>query len=124
MNPEALGKVIFYGSSIALFLIGLYIILVKRNLIKLILGLTFIESGVNLFLVSIGYVWGRTAPILNKPELMETPSKLAVDPVPQALVLTAIVIGVAVTAMALAIAMLIYDKYGTLNISKIKELKW
>ncbi len=123
-SPSVLGPEIFYGSSVALFLIGLYMVLVKKNLVKIAIGLTFIESGVNLFLISIGYVWGKTAPILNKTLMMGTPSKEVVDPVPQALVLTAIVIGVAVTAMALSIVIVIHDKYGTLNISKIKELKW
>ncbi len=123
-SPQILGPEIFYGSSVGLFLIGLYMILVKKNLVKIVIGLSFIESGVNLFLISLGYVWGKTAPILNKPELMKEPVKYAVDPVPQALVLTAIVIGVAVTAMALSIVIVLHDKYGTLDISKIKELKW
>ncbi len=123
-SPQILGPEVFYGSAVALILIGLYMILVKKNLVKLVLGLGFVESGVNLFLISLGYVWNKTAPILNKPELMQNPVGYTVDPVPQALVLTAIVIGVAVTAMALSIVIVIYEKYGTLDISKIKELKW
>lgn len=119
-----IGQTIFYGGSFGLIAIGLYIILAKKNLLRIVIGLSFIESGVNLFLISIGYIFGRTAPILSKPELLKNPGKMAVDPVPQALVLTAIVIGVAVMAMALSIVVRIYKHYGTLNIHKIKELRW
>jgi multisubunit Na+/H+ antiporter MnhC subunit len=69
-------------------------------------------------------VWGKTAPILSNRALLENPSAKAVDPVPQALVLTAIVIGVAVLALALSIVMRIYETHGTLNVDKIKELRW
>jgi len=67
----------------------------------------------------VGYVSGRSAPILSEG----IGPNQAVDPIPQALVLTAIVIGVATTAMALSVAMLIYEKYGTLNIEEIRRLR-
>ena len=118
------GQVIFYGASVALFVIGLYAVLIKRNLIKIMLGLSLIEGAVNLFLINIGYIWGKTAPILSNKELLAHPSAKAVDPVPQALVLTAIVIGVAVLALALSVIMRIYETHGTLNVDKIKELRW
>lgn len=112
---------IHYIGCFALVLIGLYIVLVKSNLIKVIIGINVIDTGVNLFLISIGYIHMGTAPIFSKaaqePEAM-------VDPVPQALVLTAIVIGVSVLALALSIAIRLYGHYGTLNLRKIKELKW
>lgn len=111
-------NIIFYGSSIALAAIGLLIALTRRNLIKIIIGLDLMETGVNMFLISIGYRRGGTAPIFDIPLLK------AVDPVPQALVLTAIVIGVAVTALALTFAVRIYEKYGTLDIGKLREMKW
>ena len=114
MRPE----IIFYGSSVALIVLGILIALTKRNLIKIVIGLNIMDTGVNILLISTGFIRGGTAPILNKPW------KIVVDPVPQALVLTAIVIGVAVTAMALAIVVRIYEKFGTLDIRKIKEMKW
>ncbi len=113
-----LSEIIFYGSSVALISLGIMIVLTKRNLIKMIVGLSILDSGANLFLISIGYINGGTAPIMNENW------SVVVDPVPQALVLTAIVIGVAVMAMALAIVVRIYEKFGTLDIRRIKELKW
>jgi len=72
-------------------------------------------------LISIGYVKGRTAPIFSKPGI--NPADV-VDPVPQALVLTAIVIGVAVLALVLSIVIKVYEHNKTLNVNKIKGLKW
>jgi len=112
MNP-------YYFASIALILIGLYAILVKRNVLKMLVGLSIMETGVNLLLISVGYVSGKSAPILSEGI---TPDK-AVDPIPQALVLTAIVIGVATTAMALSVVINLYEKYKTLNVEEIRRLR-
>lgn len=111
----------FYIGAFGLILIGLFTILVKRNLIKAIIGLAILDTGVNLFLISVGYIAKGTAPIFVGPEQSAQPM---VDPVPQALVLTAIVIGVAVLALALALAVRLYHHYGTLNLRKITEQKW
>ncbi|MDK2983889.1 MAG: multicomponent Na+:H+ antiporter subunit [Thermococcaceae archaeon] len=112
MNP-------YYFASIALILIGFYAVLVKRNVIKMLVGLSIMETGVNLLLISVGYVSGKSAPILSEGI---TPDK-AVDPIPQALVLTAIVIGVATTAMALSVVINLYEKYKTLNVEEIRRLR-
>lgn len=112
---------IYYFGAFGLIFIGLYIILVKRNLIKVIIGLSILETGVNLFLISVGYIGSGTAPIFSKPGLK---ASSMVDPVPQALVLTAIVIGVAVLALALSLAIRVYRHFGTLNLRKIKEQRW
>ena len=110
---------IVYILTIFLFLVGLYGVLSKRNLIKIVIGLAIMEYSVNLFLILVGYVRGGTAPIISADE----PGKLFVDPLPQAMVLTAIVIGLATTALLLAIAIRIYKKYGTFDIREIKNLK-
>jgi len=110
---------LYYFASIALILIGLYAILVKRNVLKMLVGLSIMETGVNLLLISVGYVSGKSAPILSEGI---TPDK-AVDPIPQALVLTAIVIGVATTAMALSVVINLYEKYKTLNVEEIRRLR-
>jgi len=112
---------IYYIGCFGLILIGMYIILAKSNLIKVIIGLSIVDAGVNLLLIAIGYINGGTAPIFSKPGIN---AKGMVDPVPQALVLTAIVIGVAVLALALSLAIRLYRHYGTLNLRKIKEQKW
>lgn len=111
----------YYIASVGLIAVGLYVIMVKKNLIKVIIGLSFFETGINLLLVTVGYVSGGTAPIFSRQGLEASGM---VDPVPQALVLTAIVIGVAVLALALALTVRLYEHYGTLNLRKIKGLKW
>jgi multicomponent Na+:H+ antiporter subunit C len=111
----------YYIASGGLILIGLYIVLVKTNLIKIIVGLHFINTGINILLICFGYIGGRTAPIFSKPGI--NPADV-VDPVPQALVLTAIVIGVAVLALALSIVIKVYEHNKTLNVNQIKGLKW
>jgi len=111
----------YYIGAFGLILIGLYIILVKRNLIKVIVGLGILDTGVNLFLISVGYITKGTAPIFSRPGI---DSKNMVDPVPQALVVTAIVIGAAVLALALSLAIRLYQHYGTLNLRKVREQRW
>lgn len=108
-----------YFLCLVLFCIGLYCILRKRNLIKIIIGIAITEYAVNLFFILVGYrMYGR-APILSPDQNIID----MVDPLPQALVLTAIVIGLAVTALIAAIAMRVYEKYGTFDITKIQRLK-
>jgi len=116
-----LADYVHYVGSFGLVLIGLYIVLVKSNLIKVIIGINLIDTGVNLFLVSVGYIRMGTAPIFSEAEAA---GRQMVDPVPQALVLTAIVIGVSVVALALSVAIRLYEHYGTLDLGKIRELKW
>ena len=111
--------IVLFG-VIVLLVIGLFGALTKRNLIKIMVALGLVDSGVNLFFITIGYINGKTAPIFSKPGL--TPQQM-VDPVPQALVLTAIVIGVAVLALGLSIVIRVYEHYGTLNVSKIKKMR-
>jgi len=108
-----------YILCILLFLVGLYGVVTKRNLIKIIIGISIMEYSVNLFLILVGYVKGGTAPILSKG----LKNNIFVDPLPQAMVLTAIVIGLATTALLLAVAIRIYKKYGTFDIREIKKLK-
>ncbi|MFC1568174.1 sodium:proton antiporter [Candidatus Margulisiibacteriota bacterium] len=108
-----------YLSCMVLLLIGLYCVAVKKNLIKIILGVAIMEYAVNLFLVVLGYRTDGTAPIIQ--EGLKNP--IFVDPLPQALVLTAIVISLATTALMIALAMRIYDRYGTFDVTKIRKLK-
>jgi multicomponent Na+:H+ antiporter subunit C len=110
---------VYYFGAISLVLIGLYAVLVKKNVLKMLIGLSIMETGVNLLLVSIGYISGRSAPILSEG----IGPNQAVDPIPQALVLTAIVIGVATTAMALSVAIILHERYGTLNVEEIRRLR-
>ncbi len=103
-----------------LFLIGLYGVLVKRNLIKIIIGLMIMEYAVNLFFALVGYREGGTAPIVTEGL---SDKVIFVDPLPQALVLTAIVIGLGTTALMVSIAVRIHEKYNTLDVRKIRKLR-
>ena len=111
-----------YFAVAALILIGLYAVVFKRNLIKIVIGITLIESGVNLFLITLGFRTDGVAPIYTSlPEPYFTQG-LAL-PVPQALTLTSIVIGVAVLALMLALVVQIYRHYNTLDAREAGRLK-
>lgn len=112
-----------YTLCLILFLIGLYGVLSQKNLIKIIVGLAFMEYAVNLLLIIIGYRKDGIAPILQSTTKMDSFLATAVDPLPQAMVLTAIVINLAVLALAVAIAIRLYQKYGTYNITEIRRLR-
>jgi multicomponent Na+:H+ antiporter subunit C len=118
---DFLRSYIYYIGSFGLIFIGLFIMLAKRNLIKVIIGLSIMETGINLLLISVGFISKGTAPIFSK-SVAETGRM--VDPVPQALVLTAIVIGVAVLALALSLAIRLYQHFGSLDMRQIKEQRW
>nr|MBU1327541.1 sodium:proton antiporter [Candidatus Omnitrophota bacterium] len=110
---------ILYFLCLMLFCVGLYGVLRKRNIVKMIIGLGIMEYAMNLFFVLIGYRFHGRAPIDAKDQNIFN----MVDPLPQALVLTSIVIGLAITALVISIAIRIYEKYGTFDITKIKRLK-
>ena len=107
----------FNGISIGIVivLVGIYGMLTKRNIIKMVMSLYIMNSGVILLFVSIGYIVGGQAAIFDDSK------KLMVDPLPQAVMLTTLVIGLGITALALALAIKIYDEYKTLNTKKLLE---
>ena len=110
-------------SGFLLVLIGLWGILSQTNLINIILGVTVFNTGINIVMVAVGYVKGKTAPILDVISPEEALTSI-VDPVPQALVLTAIVIGLGVTALMLVYALKLYQDKKNLDINNFKDLKW
>lgn len=108
-----------YVLCFLLFMTGFYGVITRRNLIKIAISLSIMEFSCFLFLALIGYVNGGEAPIVDPAD----PVKVYVDPLPQAMVLTAIVIGLATTAMLMAVIIRIYRKYGTFDIREIKNLR-
>ena len=108
-----------YILCFVLLLVGLYGVLTRRNLIKIAISLSIMEFSIFLILVLIGYIDGGLAPIVD----LELTGQVYVDPLPQAMVLTAIVIGLATTAMLMAIAIRLYRKYNTFDIREIKNLR-
>lgn len=101
-----------------LVILGIITMLIKRNLIKMIMGLALVEAGVNLLLVSLGYREGGIAPIFTN-----APEGVMVMPTVQAMTLTNIVIGIATTALLLSFVMVIYRMYGTANANKVRKLR-
>jgi multicomponent Na+:H+ antiporter subunit C len=111
-------------SGLGLILIGLWGMLTQRNMIRMVIGFSLTDTGIHMVMVSIGYVTGKTAPIINDAVPVAEAASLVVDPVPSALVLTAIVIGLGVTAVMLAFVVRIYRARQTLMIDECTESKW
>lgn len=112
------------ATGFLLILIGLYGALADRNILRMIVSFTLANTGVHLVLVAVGYMGGRTAPILDAAVPVTEAVMRIIDPLPQALVLTAIVIGLGITALMLAYTYRLYLSKGTLDIAKYRELKW
>lgn len=104
-----------------LFLVGLYGLLISRNIIKMVISLTIVEFSIFLMLILIGYISDGIAPVVFEQAVAENQS--VVDPLPQTMVLTAIVIALATNAMILTMAIRLYKKYGTFDIHLINKLK-
>jgi multisubunit Na+/H+ antiporter MnhC subunit len=115
---------IVLATGFILVLIGLWGILTHRNILRIIIGFSLIDTGIHIVIVSIGYVTGGTAPIIDRALSPSEASARAVDPIPSALVVTAIVIGLAVTAVMLAYAIRLYESKKTLSIDAFTESKW
>ncbi|RLD46051.1 MAG: cation:proton antiporter [Bacteroidetes bacterium] len=110
-----------------LVIVGFWGVLQQKNIIKIIVSFTILNTGINLVMVALGYVKGRTAPIIDSSidgVVDNNVLNAIVDPVPQALVLTAIVIGLGVTSLLLAYAMKLFKAKKSLEINDFNDLKW
>ena len=105
-----------YVAVAVLFCIGLYMLVAKSNLLKKLLGLNVMETSVFAFIVTSGMIEGGEPPILVAGA--EGPFA---NPIPQALVLTGIVVAVSVTSVALALIVQVHAHYGTLEVDELKE---
>lgn len=108
-----------YWVSIVLMLIGFYAMIAKDNLIKKVIGLNIFQTAIFLFFISLGDVVGGTEPIVS--EEMISKGYVYVNPLPHVLILTAIVVAVATTAVALALVIRMYEEYGTIEEEEIIE---
>ncbi len=106
-----------YWIVIFLMMTGFYVVISRGNLVKKVIGLNIFQTSVFLLCISMGRVTGGTAPILD--ERFETYS----HPLPSVLILTAIVVGVATTAVALALIIRIHEAYGTTEEDEILALQ-
>lgn len=116
-----------YLAAGALFCLGLHTVLTRRNLIKMVMGLSLMEASTYLLLISMAYRRASTAPVLLNPPHHETPAALArgnvADPVLQNFCLTAIVIGVAVTAVFLAVVVRLSQHHRSLDAADMRDLR-
>lgn len=104
-----------YIGAFSLFVIGLYTVLTHSNLLKRIIGVNIMETSVFLFFVSIGFIRGAKAPIIEKL----TGEQFYVNPLPSAMILTGIVVAVSITAYALSLLINLYKEFGTLEMDEI-----
>ncbi|WP_336021929.1 cation:proton antiporter subunit C [Halobellus salinisoli] len=114
---DLLGTHYNYLVFVALVGIGLYGVTASSNLVKKIIGLNIFQVGIFLFFVTSGYVDGAAPPVVGHG------SGPYASPLPHVLILTAIVVGVSLTAVALALIVRIYDAYGTLDEEAIREVQ-
>jgi multicomponent Na+:H+ antiporter subunit C len=104
-----------YWMVMVLLMIGLYVVMAKQNLIKKVIGLNIFQTAIILFFISMGKVKGGSAPIIDKDITVYS------NPVPHVLMLTAIVVGISVTALALALVVRIFEAYGTIEEDLIRQ---
>ena len=111
-----------YWLFIMLMMTGLFIVISRGNLIKKIVGLNIFQTSVFMFYISIGKVAGGTAPIFPI-DMKINPSTLYSNPLPHVLILTAIVVGIATTALGLALIVRIREAFGTIEDEEISLIE-
>jgi multicomponent Na+:H+ antiporter subunit C len=116
MALEAIAARDYYLASFLLVGVGTYMMIANRNLVKKIIGLNVFQTAIFLFFIAAAYVDGGSAPLL-------TAAGPHVSPLPHVLILTAIVVGVSQTAVALGLVVRIYGEYGTLDATSVRQLR-
>lgn len=112
-----------YSLCLLLILVGVYGVVVSRNTLKIVISLLIVEHGVHLLLILIGHRSGGHPPIMESDVSMEMFVRTVVDPLPQALVLTSIVIGLGVLALMVALCMRLYERYRTFDVTEMRRLR-
>lgn len=107
-----------YATFTVLLCIGLYMMIANKNLVKKIIGLNLFQTAIFLLFIASAYVEGGQIPIVEKGKVA---GETFVSPLPQVLVLTAIVVGVSLTAVGLALCIRIHEEYGTLRTDALRE---
>lgn len=107
-----------YWVFAVLLMIGMYTVVSRANLIKKLIGLSIFQSAVFLLYISMDKVDGGTAPIIEAA----SPDRIYSNPLPQVLILTAIVVGISTLALGLAIVVRIKETYGTTEEDEIRQM--
>lgn len=111
-----------YLAVAALLAIGLFCVTFKSNLVKKVMGLGIIANSIHILFITIGYRGDSINPIVT-PQNAQNFAMYSVDPIPQALVLTTIVIDMSVTSLALIIIIWVQKRFGTVEAKELKHLK-
>ena len=114
---ELLG-IYHYWAFAVLLMIGFYAVVAKVNLVKKLIGLSIFQAAVFLLYITMDKVSGGTAPILKAG----AEDQLYSNPLPQVLILTAIVVGISTTALGLGIVVRIKEEYGTIEEHEIQDI--
>jgi multicomponent Na+:H+ antiporter subunit C len=121
-----------YWFTLALLVIGLYAMMMKKNLVKKLIGMTIFQVSIIIFYISSSVKWGGTVPIIDPGDMEKVHHGMTsaveaakyINPLPHTLMLTAIVVGVATTGVAFALVISIYKRYKTLNETELlKRMK-
>lgn len=121
-----------YWFTLALLVIGLYAMMMKKNLVKKLIGMTIFQVSIIIFYISSSVKWGGTVPIIDPGDIEKVHHHMTgaieaakyINPLPHTLMLTAIVVGVATTGVAFALVIMIYKRYKTLNETELlKRMK-
>lgn len=112
---DVLASRIYYLASFLLMGVGTYMLIGNANLVKKVIGMNVFQTGIFLFFIVTAFVDGASPPLLSAPGPY-------VSPLPHVLILTAIVVGVSLTAVALGLIVRIYEEYGTLDEDAIRRL--
>jgi len=108
-----------YLTFALLLCVGLYMMIANPHLVKKIIGLNLFQTAIFLLFIASAYVEGGAIPIVHSGEAA---TRTFVSPLPHVIVLTAIVVGVSLTAVGLALCIRIYDEYGTLRTDTLRDL--
>ncbi len=113
----ALLELFHYWVFAIVLMIGFYAVIAKLNLVKKLIGLALLQAGVFLLYIALGKVDGGTAPIFS-----DSADAIFSNPLPQVLILTAIVVGISTTALGLGIVVRINEEYGSIEENEIQEI--
>ena len=104
-----------YCVVVILMMVGLYIVIAHKNLVKKLIGINIFQTSIFILFISMGKITGGTAPILNETNTLYS------SPLPHVLILTAIVVGISTTALGLAIVIRLYHAFGTVEDDEIQQ---
>ncbi|WP_254862683.1 cation:proton antiporter subunit C [Halovivax gelatinilyticus] len=121
MALELLTGTFAYATMFVLLAVGLYMMIANENLVKKIIGVNLFQTAIFLFFVSVAYVEEGSSPVV--PAEADPEGLVLASPLPHVIVLTAIVVGVALTAVGLALVVRIYAEYGTLREDTLREVR-